>query len=119
MIVQYGLKKHPELPDVAWIYDYAKTDGGSRGDGPCRSAIRNSAVRSLLRRACRNRWSIYLRTAFEQTMNDPEFRADAEKRQVDLDFTSGAEIQSLIEKFYKTPPAVIERVKTIVEHTAQ
>ena len=39
-------------------------------------------------------------------MNDPEFQADAEKRQVDLEFTSGAEIQALIDKIYKTPPAV-------------
>ena len=63
-------------------------------------------------------WTI-LRTAFEQTMNDPEFQADAEKRQVDLEFTSGAEIQALIDKFYKTPPAIVERIKTILDHTAQ
>jgi len=52
-------------------------------------------------------------------MNDPEFRADAEKRKIDLDFTSGAEIQTLIDKLYKTPPAVVDRIKTILEHTAQ
>jgi tripartite-type tricarboxylate transporter receptor subunit TctC len=56
-----------------------------------------------------------LRAAFEETMQDPEFRADAEKRQLDLEFTSGAEIQSIIEKIYKTPPAVVERVKKIVQ----
>ena len=56
-----------------------------------------------------------LRAAFEETMRDPDFRADAEKRQLDLDFTSGAEIQSIIEKIYKTPPAVVERVKKIVQ----
>jgi hypothetical protein len=52
-------------------------------------------------------------------MNDPEFQADAEKRQVDLEFTSGAEIQGLIDKFYETPPAIVERIKTILDHTAQ
>jgi hypothetical protein len=56
-----------------------------------------------------------LRDAFENTMNDPEFRADAEKRQLDLEITRGAEIQSLIERIYKTPPAVVERVKKIVQ----
>ena len=30
-----------------------------------------------------------LRNAFEETMSDPEFRADAEKRQLDLEFTRG------------------------------
>jgi hypothetical protein len=52
-------------------------------------------------------------------MNDPEFKADAEKRQLDLEFTSGADIQALIEKFYRASPAVVQRVKTILEHTAQ
>ena len=33
--------------------------------------------------------------------------------------TSGADIQDLIEKFYKTPPAVVERIKAILEKTAQ
>ena len=60
-----------------------------------------------------------LRTAFERLMNDPEFRADAEKRQVDLDYTSGTEIQSLVEALHRTPPSVVERVRRIVEHTAQ
>jgi tripartite-type tricarboxylate transporter receptor subunit TctC len=56
-----------------------------------------------------------LRDAFEDTMIDPEFRADAEKRQLDLEITRGSEIQSLIEKIYQTPPAVVERVKKIVQ----
>ena len=60
-----------------------------------------------------------LRAAYRATMTDPEFRADAEKRQIDLDFTSGSDIQALIEKFYKTPPAVVQRMKTILEHTPQ
>jgi tripartite-type tricarboxylate transporter receptor subunit TctC len=56
-----------------------------------------------------------LRDAFEDTMSDSEFRADADKRQLDLELTRGIEIQSLIEKIYKTSPAVVERVKKIVQ----
>jgi hypothetical protein len=52
-------------------------------------------------------------------MNDAAFQSDAQKRAIDLDFTSGADIQALIDKFYKTPPAVVERVKTILEHAAK
>ena len=85
----------------------------------CRSATRNSAGRSSRRRAC------------PTTCGDPAHgvRADHERSrnsrptprsaQVDLDFTSGADIQALIEKFYKTPPAIVERIKTILDHTAQ
>jgi tripartite-type tricarboxylate transporter receptor subunit TctC len=118
VIIQYGLKKHPELPDASWIYDYARNDddraamdlsfGNQEFGRPfiAPPGVPDTAVDIL-------------RTAFEQTMNDPEFQADAEKRQVDLEFTSGAEIQALIEKFYKTPPAIVDRIKTILEHTAQ
>ena len=35
------------------------------------------------------------------------------------EITSGTEIHALIEKFYKTPPAIVDRIKTILEHTAQ
>jgi tripartite-type tricarboxylate transporter receptor subunit TctC len=118
VIIQYGLEKHPELPDASWIYDYAKNDEdraamdlsfGNQEFG--RPFIAPPGVPDAV--------VDILRTAFEQTMNDPEFQADAEKRQVDLEFTSGAEIQGLIDKFYKTPPAIVERIKTILDHTAQ
>jgi tripartite-type tricarboxylate transporter receptor subunit TctC len=118
VLVQYGLEKHPELPGVSWIYDYAKNDEdraamdlsfGNQEFG--RPFIAPPGVPDAVVNV--------MRTAFEKMMNDPEFRADAEKRQIDLDFTSGAEIQTLIDKFYKTPPAVVDRIKTILERTAQ
>jgi tripartite-type tricarboxylate transporter receptor subunit TctC len=118
VIIQYGLEKHPELPGVPWIYDYAKNDDdraamdlsfGNQEFG--RPFIAPPGVPDAVVNT--------LRAAFEKTMNDPEFRADAEKRQVDLEFTSGTEIHALIEKFYKTPPAIVDRIKTILEHTAQ
>jgi tripartite-type tricarboxylate transporter receptor subunit TctC len=118
MIIQYGLEKHPELPSVPWIYDYAKNDTdraamdlsfGNQEFG--RPFLAPPGVPEVVVDT--------LRTAFENTINDPEFRADAEKRQVDIEFTSGAEIQALIEKFYETPPSVVERIKGILERTAQ
>ena len=46
-------------------------------------------------------------------MTDPAFLADARQRKVDIDPTSGEEIEELITEIYKTPPAVVERVKKI------
>jgi tripartite-type tricarboxylate transporter receptor subunit TctC len=118
MIVQYGLERHAELPGVAWIYDYAKTDAD-------RAAMDLSFGNQEFGRPFLAPPGVpapvvaMLRKAFAQTMDDPEFKADAEKRQIDLDFTSGEDIQALVEKFYKTPPAVVERIKAILEKTAQ
>ena len=112
--VQFGLKKHPELPDVSWIYDYARNDDD-------RAAMDLAFGNSEFGRpfiappGVPDQVVDILRDAFEDTMNDPEFRADAEKRQLDLEIPRGAEIQSLIERIYKTPPAVVERVKKIVQ----
>ncbi len=112
--IQFGLKKHPELPDVSWVYDYARDEddraamdlafGNSEFGRPfiAPPGVPDEVVQIL-------------RDAFEDTMADPEFRADAEKRQLDLELTTGSEIQALIEKIYKTPPAVVQRVKKIVQ----
>ena len=52
-----------------------------------------------------------LRKAFDETMADPEFRADADKRNLDIEPTTGKELQQVVEDIFKTSPAVVERVK--------
>jgi tripartite-type tricarboxylate transporter receptor subunit TctC len=114
VFVQFGMKKHPELQDVSWIYDYARSDDD-------RAAMDLAFGNSEFGRpfiappGVPDEVVDILRDAFEDTMSDPEFRADAARRQLDLEITRGSEIQSLIEKIYKTPPAVVERVRKIVQ----
>jgi len=112
--IQFGLERHPELPEVSWIYDYARNaDDRAAMD----LAFGNSEFGRpfMAPPGVPDQVVVILRKAFEETMADPEFRADAEKRQLDLDFTSGSEIQSIIDKIFMTPPAVVERMKKIVQ----
>jgi len=52
-----------------------------------------------------------VRKAFMDTMNDPVLRLDMKKRfGIDPDPSSGAEVQSVMEKMVKTPKAVVEKV---------
>jgi tripartite-type tricarboxylate transporter receptor subunit TctC len=51
------------------------------------------------------------RKAFEETMRDRAYVADAEKRQQALSPRPGEEVEATIRGMYETPPAVIERVK--------
>jgi tripartite-type tricarboxylate transporter receptor subunit TctC len=112
--IQFGLKKHPELSNVSWIYDYARTPDD-------RAAMDRAFGNSEFGRPFMAPPGVpdpvveILRNAFEDTMADPAFQDDAQKRQLDLEFTSGREIQSIIDKIYGTPPAVVERVKQIVQ----
>jgi tripartite-type tricarboxylate transporter receptor subunit TctC len=55
-----------------------------------------------------------LRTAFEATMKDPELLAEAEKMRIDVEWSTGEAVQSLVARMYETPPAVIERVKKAI-----
>jgi tripartite-type tricarboxylate transporter receptor subunit TctC len=56
-----------------------------------------------------------LRTAFMDTVKDPQVAADAKKMKLDLDAISGDEVQELVEKIYATPPAIIQRAKQVLE----
>jgi tripartite-type tricarboxylate transporter receptor subunit TctC len=55
-----------------------------------------------------------LRAAFEATMKDPDFLAEARKKKAPVNPVSGAEIAKIIEEGYRIPPAVLEKMKVMV-----
>lgn len=52
-----------------------------------------------------------LRVAFERTMRDLQFRADARRSGIDIAPTTGESVQKLVKKIYATPKSVIEKAK--------
>src|SRR6266850_4705869 len=56
-----------------------------------------------------------LRTAFDATMKDVDFLADAEKMKLSITPLSGIKVQELIERLYKTPKDFVERAKTVIK----
>lgn len=55
-----------------------------------------------------------LRAAFDKTVADPTFLADAEKLGVDIEPLSGAKVQEVVAKLYATPPAVVDRARKAI-----
>jgi tripartite-type tricarboxylate transporter receptor subunit TctC len=55
-----------------------------------------------------------LRKAFDATMADPQFLADADKMRVDISPLPGATVQDLIQKFYATPKTIVERARRAI-----
>jgi tripartite-type tricarboxylate transporter receptor subunit TctC len=55
-----------------------------------------------------------LRAAFDKTVVDPAFLADAEKMRVDIEPLSGAKVQDVVGKLYATPPAIVERARKAI-----
>lgn len=56
-----------------------------------------------------------LRQAFASTFADPEFKADAEKGKHDLSFTSGEEVQRMVQEMLGAPASVLAKVKDILK----
>jgi hypothetical protein len=55
-----------------------------------------------------------LRSAFDATVEDPRFRADAAKIQAELAPTRGVRVQALVGRIYATPPLVTERARKLL-----
>jgi tripartite-type tricarboxylate transporter receptor subunit TctC len=107
-IVQFGIKKTPDLPGVPGIYDYAKSDAdrevfdiafGTHALG--RPLLAPPDVPPERVRA--------LRAAFTKTMQDPGYRADIEKLGLATVTSSGEEAEALVRRFFSYPKNVIEK----------
>jgi hypothetical protein len=55
-----------------------------------------------------------LREAYVQSIRDPELLAEAKKSRMDVDPSTGEELQGLLNEILNQPPQVIERVKKIL-----
>ena len=113
VLVQLALEKHPDLPDVPLIMDYAKTDEE-------RAMLRLIFSRAAL--GCpflappgvpADR-AAALRKAFDDTMKDPEFLADAAQALLEVAPVGGEELQALIADIYQTPTEIVEKTRAMV-----
>ena len=114
VVLQAVAKPHPELPNVPLAQNLAKTDEG----------------RQLLQAGVQDPASFYrpyvapprtpkqhvevLRQAFDATMKDPEFLADAKKAKLDIEPITGQEMEQTIARLFKLDPALVAKLKSIL-----
>ena len=55
-----------------------------------------------------------LRDAFDKSINDPAIKSDAEKRRLELDPSSGAELEKLAKEVMASTPDVVQRVQKLL-----
>ncbi|HEX9453009.1 MAG TPA: hypothetical protein VGA27_01585, partial [Candidatus Binatia bacterium] len=55
-----------------------------------------------------------LREAFNKAVNDPTLLAEAEKRRLDMDPSTGEELEALAKEVMTAPPAIVEKVKALI-----
>jgi len=57
-----------------------------------------------------------LRRAFDATMKDPQFLADAQRLQLDIDPLTGEQVAALVEQVARTSPDTAARVRAAMEN---
>ena len=95
VIAQWAMKKHPDLPDVPMVLDLAKSDA----DRPrCELLIARLEYGRpfFVPPGVPDDRVQALRRAFDATMKDPEFLADAKKLSLEIDPITGEQAQELI-----------------------
>lgn len=110
VIMQYGAKKHPDLPDVPTVFSLAKTDADRQALNLIVSRLEYGRPFFLPPDVPKARVEM-MRRAFEATLKDPAYLADAEKAQLEVSLVTGEEVAELIRQVAATPPEVVARVK--------
>ena len=55
-----------------------------------------------------------LRTAFDETMRDPQFLDDAEKLRLEITALPGDRVQELVQKLYAAPKEIVEQARQAI-----
>jgi tripartite-type tricarboxylate transporter receptor subunit TctC len=110
---QTGLKRHADLPDLPLISDLATSDDGRR-------------ILQFMNSDASVGWNVIappevpadrvaaLRAAFDATVRDADFLAEAQKQGLEIVAGSGDEVQQVVERTLATPSDLVARVAAIV-----
>jgi tripartite-type tricarboxylate transporter receptor subunit TctC len=114
VLVQMSLAKHPDLPNVPLVLDLAKT--------PEQKQILTLVfARQALGRPFLAPPGVpadrlaALRKAFMDTMNDPEFIAEADKAKLEITPIDGEKVQQIVVDAYKVDPAIAKKTENLLK----
>jgi tripartite-type tricarboxylate transporter receptor subunit TctC len=113
VLVQLASHRIPELADVPLLAEHATT------------ARQRQIVNVILSRQAMGRPVVAppgvpenrkeaLRRAFDATMTDPDYVAEATSRGLEINPVGGADLDALLADLYATPPDVIAEVRAII-----
>lgn len=113
VLLQTGLDKAPDLPNVPRLVDLARNDEE-------RQILELFSQPEKVGRSLTAPPGLppgrvaQLRSAFAATLKDPAFLADAARMRVDLSPLPGEELQAIIEKSFDYSPAIVAKAEALV-----
>jgi tripartite-type tricarboxylate transporter receptor subunit TctC len=114
VLVQYGLKRYSELPDVPTMLELAKSEADRQAMAMLFARTEYGRPYFLPPDVPAERVTA-LRRAFDATMKDPAFVAEAGKLQFEVDPLTGEAVQALVAQLAATPHDVVARVRAALE----
>jgi tripartite-type tricarboxylate transporter receptor subunit TctC len=108
LLAQMALRKDDRFPGVPLVTDLASTQEQ-------RQIIRLIVAAQAIARPFFGPPGIpadrklALRDAFDKTMNDPEFRSEAQRARMDVNPMPGAQIESFLRDLYATPKDLVQK----------
>jgi tripartite-type tricarboxylate transporter receptor subunit TctC len=115
VIMQWGLKKNPELTDVPLVLDLAKTPSDRQALELALARLEFGRPFFLPPNVPPERVDA-LRRAFDATVKDPAFLADADKSKIEVDPLTGEQVATLVEQVSHTPAETVARVRAAMEN---
>ncbi len=110
LLVQGSLEKDPALPNVPFMLDLAKSDEQKQmlrltlaPQAMARPFVAPPGVPAERAKA--------LQKAFDDTMQDPEFLAEAKRLNLDVNPMSGQQVLELLNSLYATPKPLVQQAK--------
>jgi tripartite-type tricarboxylate transporter receptor subunit TctC len=111
VLIQMGLRKEPELPQVPMLSDLVASDPRKAAVARFMSQAVAAARPFAAPPGVPDERVAILRSAFVATIQDPAFLADARSRKAEIDPMDGAETQVVIGAILTTPKSVLADVQ--------
>lgn len=112
-LVQVGLTKEPELPHIPLLRELARTPNEREILDFLSLSVAVGRPVATTPRVPAERIAA-LRKAFDATLNDPAFLAEAQKQRLELRAMNGGELADLVKTVIETPVDVREKVKLAI-----
>jgi tripartite-type tricarboxylate transporter receptor subunit TctC len=112
VLVQYGLKRHPDLPDVPTAVELAKTPEQAKILTAVVSA--SDVGKSIITTpdVPQERVTL-LRRAFDQVVKDPDYLAEMRAQRIEPIPLNGEDLQKIISDLGTMSPELINEVKKV------
>ena len=114
ILVQFSTTRDPAMPDVPTIMEITK-------DPEARQIFQQLISNDEIGRALFTTPNVpadrlaLLRTAFQEMVNDPDFKAEADRLQLPLSPKSGEDLQTLVSDMFKLSPETLAKLKDLMK----